>query len=120
MMSRPSPRTQRRYGVSFSVANFCASSCETTASFIMPGSQLIRRRPDARARTGRRRGVGNGETLLRLDAHVDRRADRRAQRRMRAREQQALADLDLVIEIIAEEHLGVHRAAAQVVAVAAL
>src|SRR6516162_8241092 len=35
MMSRPSLRTQRRYGVSFSAANFLASSSETMASLAM-------------------------------------------------------------------------------------
>src|SRR5215813_13202112 len=35
MMSSPSPRTKRRYGVSFSVANFAASSFETIASLAM-------------------------------------------------------------------------------------
>src|SRR5690348_5552189 len=101
MMSRPSPRTQRTYGVSFSVANFCASSCETTASLIIPGSlRLIFRETDR----GGGRAVGNGDALIGLDADVNRGARRGAQRRMRAREQQALAHLDLEVEIIAEDH----------------
>src|SRR6267154_79044 len=37
MISRPSPRTQRVYGVSFSVANFFANSSETIAFLAMSG-----------------------------------------------------------------------------------
>src|SRR5437899_12689939 len=40
MMSRPSLRTQRAYGVSFSVANFFANSSGTIASLAMEGGLL--------------------------------------------------------------------------------
>src|SRR5258705_5797475 len=43
MMSSPSDRTHRVYGVSFSVANFRARSSETRASFAMAGSAGRRR-----------------------------------------------------------------------------
>src|SRR5215510_13586771 len=36
MMSSPSPRTQRKYGVSFSVANFLANSSETVGLLVGP------------------------------------------------------------------------------------
>src|ERR1700693_6404693 len=38
MMPRPSDRTHRVYGVSFSAANFVARSSDTTASFAMTAS----------------------------------------------------------------------------------
>src|SRR5262245_2417866 len=41
MTSSPSPRTQRRYGVSFSVANFLARSSETVG-LVVPGVPVIR------------------------------------------------------------------------------
>src|SRR5580704_1392096 len=120
MMSRPSSRTQRRYGVSFSVANFLASSCETTASLAMSGSLRDWSVDGDAEALARRRRVGYGDALLRLDAQVHGGADGRAQRRVRAREQQAVADLDLEIEVVAEEHHSVDRAAPRVVAVGAL
>src|SRR5262245_24186270 len=40
LMSSPSPRTHRRYGVSFSVANFLASSSETVGLLTILGFLL--------------------------------------------------------------------------------
>src|SRR5258705_13612651 len=51
------------------------------------------------------------DALLRLHPGPDRLADRRAQRRMHARLQHALADLDLELEVVAEEHLRMDGAA---------
>src|SRR3981081_3971850 len=41
MTSSPSPRTQRRYGVSFSVANFLANSSETVGPVPEPALALL-------------------------------------------------------------------------------
>src|SRR5262245_46325367 len=116
MMSSPSPRTQRRYGVSFSVETFFASSSETMASLAMPcsccqGSVVSCRSPIANFRPW------NGHALVRLHAQINRISGRRAQRRMRLCQQHNIADLDVKIQIVAEEVLGVDGALADVVAV---
>src|SRR5215831_4759699 len=116
MMSSPSPRTQRRYGVSFSVENFFASSSETMASLAMPcsccqGSALSCRSPMADFRPW------DSHAFVRLHAQIDRISGRRAQRRMRLCQQHNIADLDMKIQIVAEEILGVDGALADVVAV---
>src|SRR5256886_8999655 len=49
MMSRPSLRTQRAYGVSFSVANFLANSSGTMASLAMECSCTFTNRVTRRA-----------------------------------------------------------------------
>src|SRR5262245_44643551 len=113
MMSRPSLRTQRRYGVSFSVENFFASSSETMASFAMPisprlvliGGTLISSRHIGR----------DSNAFVHFHAQIDLMAGRRAQRRMSLRLQHDIADLDLEIHVVAEEIPGLDRALANVV-----
>src|SRR5262245_48811352 len=110
MLSRPSPRTQRRYGVSFSVANFFASSSETMASLAM-GS------PWMEANSELSRPVPRyGNTLVGLHAQIDGVAGRGAQRRVRLGREHDVADLDVKIKIVAEEILGVDGALQDVVA----
>src|SRR5215510_1456726 len=115
MMSRPSLRTQRRYGVSFSVENFFASSSETMASFAMPisprlvliGGTLILCRHIGRDRNA----------FVHFHAQINLMAGRRAQRRMSLRLQHDIADLYLEIHVVAEEIPGLNRAFPDVVSV---
>src|SRR5215831_19951599 len=130
MMSRPSAFTQRVYGVSFSVANFFARSSEARASLAMryaPSRSSLNRagpasiRPaDALPRRLRRPVRRDGDTFLRLHAHIDRVAGRRPQRRMRPRLQHNIAHPDVEIQILAEEILGVDGGADDVLAGCAL
>src|SRR5215813_10306491 len=127
MISRPSAFTQRVYGVSFSVANFFARSSEARASLAMryaPSRSSLNRggaasiRPAGALPLHRRRSVRrDGDAFLRLHANVDRVTGRRPQRRMRPRLQHNIAHLDVEIQILAEEILGVHGGADDVVAV---
>src|SRR3954465_15353983 len=120
MISRPSSLIQRVYGVSFSLANFFARSSETRASFAIAvllaflkrfGPALVR--PD---RALRRRVGRDGDAFFRLHTHENGIAGGRAQRGMRPRLQHNITHLDLKIQILAEEILGVNGATNNVVA----
>src|SRR5262249_15773890 len=101
----------------FSVANFFARSSEARASLAMryaPSRSSLNRggaasiRPAGALPLHRRRSVRrDGDAFLRLHANVDRVTGRRPQRRMRPRLQHNIAHLDVEIQILAEEILGV-------------
>src|SRR5215813_10808600 len=130
MMSRPSAFTQRVYGVSFSVANFFARSSEARASLAMryaPSRSSLNRAGSASIRPAgalslrlRRPVRRDGDAFLRLHANVDRVAGRRPQRRMRPRLQHNIAHLDVEIQILAKEILGMNGGADDVLAGCAL
>src|SRR5262245_24768798 len=107
MISRPSPRTQRVYGVSFSVANFLANSSETTAFLAIPCS--------SRFSTGAARGqVPQRDALLGTHANVDFLTDRRPEGGVGAGEQYSLTQPDLKIDMLAEKDVGVDDRQAQI------
>src|SRR5580700_9992955 len=127
MMSRPSAFTQRVYGVSFSVLNLLARSSETTAFLAIRLS--ISTRSSARVTVGFPAsldralsrslgcpGCADCHAFFRPHAYVNRVTGRRPQGGMNPGEQDSFAHFDLEIQVIAEEHLGIHDAAVEVVA----